>query len=137
MKKQYLSVAILSTALTIMVAPATADHHELIMPLAKAGQLIVTYKGECPSGAVDGAIAKVKETIAYERKNSPVLYASSPGVWAGGKVGAVDVHESKEAMDKAFAWQAADATWSANYDDIAASCGVTVADFEVSIFEAR
>ena len=59
MKKQYLSVAILSTALTIMVAPATADHHELIMPLAKAGQLIVTYKGECPSDAVDGAIAKV------------------------------------------------------------------------------
>jgi hypothetical protein len=58
-------------------------------------------------------------------------------VWADGKVGAVDLHESKEAMDKAFAWQAADATWSSSYDAIAASCGITVDDFVVCVREAR
>jgi hypothetical protein len=40
-------------------------------------------------------------------------------------------------MDKAFAWQAADATWSSSYDAIAASCGITVDDFVVSVLEAR
>ena len=66
-----------------------------------------------------------------------MLYSSSPGVWADGKVGAVDLHESKEAMDKAFAVQAADATWSSSYDAIAANCGITVDDFVVSVLEAR
>ena len=134
MKNQIVLIALLSAALA---APAMARHHESLMPPAKAGQIVVTYKGACPAEAVDGAVAKIRETIAYEQANSPVGYASSPGVWADGRIGAVDLHESKEAMDKAFAWQAADATWSASFDAIASSCGITVEDFVISIFDAR
>lgn len=107
------------------------------MPPAKPGQIVVTYQGTCPAAAIDSTIEKVKEIIAYERANSPVLYASSPGVWSDGKIGAVDIHESTEAMAKAFAWQAADKKWSDGYAGIAASCGITVDDFVVSMFEAR
>ena len=32
------------------------------------------------------------------------------GIWTDGKVGAANVHDVNEAMDKTFAWQAADAT---------------------------
>lgn len=39
-------------------------------------------------------------------------------------------------MDREFALQWEDATWSTSYDSIAASCGITVDDFEVSVFEA-
>jgi hypothetical protein len=134
MKNQIVLIALLSAALA---APAMAGHHESLMPPAKAGQIVVTYKGACPAEAVDGAVAKIRETIAYEQANSPVGYASSPGVWADGRIGAVDLHESKEAMDKAFAWQAADATWSTSFDAIASSCGITVEDFVISIFDAR
>ena len=137
MEKQFLSVASLTLVLSIAASTATAGHHESLTPPAKEGQVVVTYRGQCPPEAVDGAIAKIKETISYERTNSSIFYVSSPGVWANGNVGAVDVHESREAMDKAFAWQSGDATWSTSYDAIAASCGITVDDFKVSIFEAR
>ena len=137
MNNRFLCLVTFSAPFIIFASSAFAGHHESLMVPAKAGQVVVTYKGECPSDSVDGAIAKIKEVILYERANSPVQYASSPGVWADGKVGAVDVHDSKEAMDKAFAWQAADATWTASYDAVAASCAVTVDDFEVSVFEAR
>ena len=134
MKNQIVLITLLSA---ILAAPAMAGHNESLMPPAKAGQIVVTYKGACPAEAVDGAVAKIRETIAYERANSPVVYASSPGVWADGRIGAVDLHASKEAMDKAFAWQAADATWTASFNAIAASCGITVEDFVISIFNAR
>ena len=134
MKNQIVLITLLSA---ILAAPAMAGHHESLMPPAKAGQIVVTYKGACPAEAVDGAVAKIRETIAYERANSPVVYASSPGVWADGRIGAVDLHESKEAMDRAFAWQAADAKWSSSFDAIAASCGITVEDFVISVFDAR
>ena len=134
MKNQIVLITLLSA---ILAAPAMAGHHESLMPPAKAGQIVVTYKGACPAEAVDGAVAKIRGTIAYERANSPVVYASSPGVWADGRIGAVDLHASKEAMDKAFAWQAADATWTASFNAIAASCGITVEDFVISIFNAR
>ena len=134
MKNQIVLITLLSA---ILAAPAMAGHHESLMPPAKAGQIVVTYKGACPAEAVDGAVAKIRETIAYERSNSPVVYASSPGVWADGRIGAVDLHESKEAMGRAFAWQAADATWSSSFDAIAASCGITVEDFVISVFDAR
>ena len=137
MLKQFLSVATLTAILSIAPLTVTAGHHESLTPAAKAGQVVVTYRGECPPEAVDDAIAKIKETISYERTNSPIFYVSSPGVWVDGKVGAVDIHESRERMDQAFAWQSEDATWSTSYDSIAASCGITVDDFEVSVFEAR
>lgn len=136
-KNRIVLATLLSAVLAIFAAPATAGHHELLMPPAKTGQIVVTYQGACHADAVDGAMAKIRETIAYERSNSPVVYASSPGVWADGRIGAVDLHESKEAMDRAFAWQAADATWSSSFDAIAASCGITVEDFVISVFDAR
>ena len=111
-----------------------SGHHEaneILMPVAKPGQVIVIYRGECPSGKIDESIAIVKKTIAYERKNSPVLYSSSPGVWSDGMVGAVDLHDSIEAMEKAFEWQANDKKWSDLYDKVAETCGITVEDFEV------
>jgi hypothetical protein len=116
-------------------------HHESsessLMPVAKPGQVIVTYRGSCPEENIDKAINIVKQTIAYKRKNSPVSYSSSPGVWSDGTIGAVDLHDSVEAMNKAFAWQSADKKWSSLYDQVAAACGITVEDFEVLNLIAR
>ena len=65
----------LSTILLLTSLYALSGHHatnEGLMPVAKPGQIIVTYKGECPADKTDESIAIVKQTIAYERKNSPV-----------------------------------------------------------------
>ena len=62
---------------------------------------------------------------------------SSPGAWSDGTVGAVDLHDSEEAMNKAFEWQANDKKWSDLYDQVAAACGITVEDFEVVSLTAR
>jgi len=130
--------ALTAAVTTILLScNAIGGHHESLKPPAKPGQVIVTYRGECPADARENAIAKIKEIILYERENSPVLYVSSPGVWVDGKVGAIDVHESEEAMNKAFAWQSADSIWSESYDSVATSCGVKVEDFEVSILKAQ
>ena len=137
MKNRFVLITLVSTLLAVSAVPTVAGHHEALMPPAKEGQIVVIYQGACPADAVDGAMAKIKETIAYERANSPVVYASSPGVWADGRIGAVDIHKSKEAMDRAFAWQAEDAIWSSSFDAIAASCGITVEDFVIAVFEAR
>ena len=128
---------LLTVFVTILSGSTLAAHHEDLQPVAKPGEVIVTYRGECPSEAIDEAIALIKKTIAYERKNSPILYSSSPGVWSDGRIGAVDLHESEEAMEKAFAWQVADAKWSSMYEEIASRCGLTVEDFEVSSLVAR
>ena len=128
---------VLTVLAMLSTTSALAAHHENIQPVAKPGQVIVTYRGNCPSEAVDEAIARIKETIAYERNNSPILYTSSPGVWTDGKIGAVDLHESEAAMQKAFAWQAADNKWSSMYADIASICGLNVEDFEVNSLVAR
>ena len=93
----------LLTASTLAAPIAFAGHHEGIQPPAKTGQVVVTYRGNCPSAAVDSTLEKIQKNIAYERANSPVLYASSPGVWADGKIGAVDIHKSQQAMEDAFA----------------------------------
>lgn len=130
----------LSTILLLTSLYALSGHHatnEGLMPVAKPGQIIVTYKGECPADKIDESIAIIKQTIAYERKNSPVAYSSSPGAWSDGTVGAVDLHDSEEAMNKAFEWQANDKKWSDLYDQVAAACGITVEDFEVVSLTAR
>mgnify|MGYP000007978070 FL=1 len=127
----------LLTASTLAAPIALAGHHEGLQPPAETGQVVVTYRGTCPSEAIDSTLEKIQKIIAYERANSPVLYASSPGVWADGKIGAVDIHKSQQAMEDAFAWQSSDKTWSDGYADIAANCGITVEEFEVSVFTAR
>ena len=128
---------LLTVFVTILSGSTLAAHHEDLQPVAKPGEVIVTYRGECPSEAIDEAIALIKKTIAYERKNSPILYSSSPGVWSDGRIGAVDLHESEEAMEKAFAWQLTDEKWSTMYAEIASLCGLTFEDFEVNSLVAR
>ncbi|MCS5568071.1 MAG: hypothetical protein NZ743_08575 [Pseudomonadales bacterium] len=128
---------LLTVFATILSGSTLAAHHEDLQPVAKPGEVIVTYRGKCPSEAIDEAIALIKKTIAYERKNSPILYSSSPGVWSDGSIGAVDLHESEEAMEKAFAWQLTDEKWSTMYAEIASRCGLTVEDFEVNSLVAR
>ena len=86
---------------------------------------------------IDKAISMVKKIIAYEIKNSPISYSSSPGAWSDGTIGAVDLHDSLEAMEKAFAWQAADQKWSSMYEDVAKACGISIEDFEVLNLVAR
>ena len=131
---------ILGTFLLMSSINIFAMHHasiEMLMPVAKPGQVIVIYKGECPSGKVDESIEIIKKTIAYERVNSPISYSSSPGVWSDGTIGAVDLHDSIEAMEKAFDWQANDKTWSDLYDQVAKKCGTTVEEFAVVNLVAR
>ena len=92
---------ILGTFLLMSSINIFAMHHassEMLMPVAKPGQVIVIYKGECPSGKVDESIEIIKKTIAYEKVNSPISYSSSPGVWSDGTIGAVDLHDSIEAV---------------------------------------
>ena len=52
-------------------------HHESsesgLMPVAKPGQVVVTYRGECPAENIDKAINIVKKIIAYERKKQSHL----------------------------------------------------------------
>ena len=136
MKKIWVLTLLFGSAVLLPPSAFSGDHKGF-QPVAKAGQVIVTYKVECPAGVIDGVIALIKEVVAYERKNSPVLYSSSPGVWADGRIGAVDLHDSEEAMEKAFTWQAEDERWSSMYADVAAGCGKSVEDFEVSSFVAR
>ena len=133
--------SILITISIVLSLNVFSAHHESnkssLMPVAKPGQVVVTYRGQCPEANVDKAIEIVKKTIAYERKNSPVSYSSSPGAWSDGTIGAVDLHDSLEAMEKAFAWQAADQKWSSMYEDVARACGITIEDFEVLNLVAR
>lgn len=135
--KQNIATRLLIILSTMSCATVQAGHHEDIQPPAEPGQVIVVYQGACPAESVDAAIEQVKKVIAYESLNSPISYKSSPGVWADGRVGAVDIHRSMAAMEQAFAWQSSDNSWSAGYDAVAASCGITVEDFTVAIFEAR
>ena len=81
MKKRIVLTTLLSA---ILAGPAMAGHHESLMPPAKAGQIVVAYQGACPAEAVDGAVAKIRETIAYERANSPVglrVFSRCLGRW--------------------------------------------------------
>ena len=133
--------SILITISIVLSLNVFSAHHESdessLMPVAKPGQVIVTYRGQCPAENADKAISIVKKTIAYERKNSPISYSSSPGMWSDGTVGAVDLHDSLEAMEEAFAWQAADKKWSSLYDKVAKACGITIKDFVVLNLVAR
>ena len=57
--------------------------------------------------------------------------------WKEDGHGAVDLHDSMEAMEKAFTWQAADEKWSSMYDQVAKACGISIQDFEVLNLVAR
>ena len=133
--------SILITISIIISLNVFSAHHESnesgLMPVAKPGQVIVTYRGQCEEKNINKAISMVKKIITYEKKNSPISYSSSPGAWSDGTIGAVDLHDSLEAMENAFAWQAADQKWSSMYEDVAKACGITIEDFEVLNLVAR
>tara|TARA_E500000081_G_scaffold113719_1_gene116480 strand:+ start:997 stop:1359 length:363 start_codon:yes stop_codon:yes gene_type:complete len=120
-----------------MISGANAHAAEMLEPVAKKGQVIVIYRGPCPSGKTKAAMKKIEKIISYERKNSPVRYSSSPGNWEDGQIGAVDLHASQSAMEKAFAWQESDKKWSKMYDDVAKICGTTVEEFHVHMLTAN
>ena len=113
------------------------DHEKGLHPVAKSGQMIVTYQGNCSKGNAKKAMQLIEKIIAYEKKNSPYKYSSAPGIWSDNSVGAVDLHISKKAMNKAFDWQSNDKKWSNMFNSIAKACGITTDDFVINIMEAK
>ena len=108
----------------LMSATAAAGHHEKgegPMLAAKPGQIVIVYYWPCSN--VDKGMALIKEMIAYERDASPYPYSAAPAIHADGALVSVDVHSSAESMEKAVAWQEADATWQAQFAKMAAACG--------------
>ena len=117
-----------TTALALMTllmsATAVAGHHETgegPMLAAKPGQMVIVYYWPCAD--VDNGMSLLKEMIVYERDASPFPYSASPAIHADGALVSVDVHSSAESMEKAVAWQEADATWQAQFAKMAAACG--------------
>ena len=117
-----------TTALALMAllisATAAAGHHEKgegPKLAAKPGQIVIVYHWPCADA--DEALSLVKEMIAYERDASPHPYSAAPAIHADGAVVSVDVHSSAESMEKALAWQEADAIWRAQFAKMEAACG--------------
>jgi len=108
----------------LMSATAAAGHHEKgegPMLAAKPGQIVIVYYWPCADA--DKGMSLIKEMIAYERDASPYPYSAAPAIHADGALVSVDVHSSAESMEKAVAWQEADATWQAQFSKMAAACG--------------
>ena len=82
---------------------------------------MVVYHWPCAD--TDAGLTLIKEMIAYERDASPYPYSAAPAMHEDGALVSVDVHGSAESMEKAFAWQAEDATWQAQFAAMAAACG--------------
>jgi len=111
-----------------------ADPVESIDPIASTPQVIVVYRNKCPENQ-ENAIQMVKGLIAYERVSSPIAYSSVPGIWEDGSIGAIDLHQSIELMEKAFDWQQADESWTSQYKAIVSACGGN--EFEPSYMVAK
>ena len=119
-----IKTAALALLTLLMSATAAAGHHEKgegPMLAAKPGQIVIVYYWPCAN--VDKGMSLIKEMIAYERDASPYPYSAAPAIHADGALVSVDVHFSAESMEKAVAWQEADATWQAQFAKMAAACG--------------
>jgi hypothetical protein len=117
-----------TTALALMAlllsATVVAGHHEKgegPQLAAKPGQIVIVYHWPCADA--DKGMSLIKEMIAYERDASPYPYSAAPAIHADGALVSVDVHSSIESMEKAVAWQEADAEWQAQFAKMAAACG--------------
>ena len=117
-----------TTALALMAllisATAVGGHHEKgesPQLAAKPGQIVIVYHWPCADA--DKGMSLIKEMIAYERDASPYPYSAAPAIHADGALVSVDVHSSIESMEKAVAWQEADAEWQAQFAKMAAACG--------------
>jgi hypothetical protein len=65
MKSILISISIV-LSLNVFSAHHESDESSL-MPVAKPGQVIVTYRGQCPAENANKAISIVKKTIAKEQ----------------------------------------------------------------------
>ena len=124
-------IGIKTTALALIVllmsATAAAGHHEMgegPKLAAKSGQVVIVYYWPCAD--VDSGMSLLTEMIAYESDASPYPYSAAPAIHADGALVSVDVHSSAESMDKAVAWQEADATWQALFTKMAASWRIVI-----------
>ena len=95
---------------------------ESLQPVASAPQVIVVYRNQCPDNQ-ENAIEMVKELIDYEKASSPIVYSSVSGIWDDETIGAIDLHQSLDMMEKAFDWQQKDESWTSQYNAIVAACG--------------
>ena len=108
----------------LISATAAAGHHEKgegPMLAAKPGQIVIVYYWPCAD--TDKGMSELKEMIAYERGASPHPYSAAPAIHSDGALVSVDVHSSAESMEKAVAWQEADAAWQAQFAKMEAACG--------------
>ena len=94
----------------LLSAAASAGHHE---------------KGEGPMLAAKP-----------ERDASPYPYSAAPALHADGAVVSIDVHSSAESMEKAVAWQGADAAWQAQFAEMEAACG-SVDDLSTNVLTMK
>ena len=119
-----IKTAALAIAASLAAGIAVGGHHEKgehISLAAQPGQIMVVYHWPCADA--DAGLTLIKEIIAYERDASPYPYSAAPAVHEDGALVSVDVHGSAESMEKAFAWQAEDATWQAQFAAMEAACG--------------
>ena len=126
--------------LLALVSPAAvfAGHHEQgegIKAAASGGQVIVVYRVPCVAPAA--GVAVLKELIAYESSVAAVNYSSVATVLDDETVGAIDVHASTEAMQRAFAWQEQDEQWLAIQMRALGTCEAGISDIETSIHRAQ
>ena len=117
-----------TTALALMAllisGAVAAGHHEKgegPMLAAKPGQIMIVYYWPCADA--DKGLSLLKEMITYERDASPHPYSAAPAIHSDGALVSVDVHSSAESMEKAVAWQEADAAWQAQFAKMEAACG--------------
>ena len=121
----------------VLCAAVSAGHHkesEGPMLAAKPGQMMIVYFWPCADA--EKGLALLKEMIAYERDASPYPYSAAPALHADGAVVSVDVHSSAESMEKAVAWQGADATWQAQFAEMEAACG-SVDDLSTNVLTMK
>jgi hypothetical protein len=119
-----IKTTVLALTALLLSATAVAGHHEKgegPQLAAKPGQIVIVYHWPCADA--EKGMSLIKEMIAYERDASPHPYSAAPAIHADGALVSVDVHSSAESMEKALAWQEADATWQAQFAKMEAACG--------------
>ena len=133
--------AIKTTALALMAllisGAVAAGHHEKgegPMLAAKPGQIVIVYYWPCADA--ETGMSELKEMIAYERDASPHPYSAAPAIHSDGALVSVDVHSSAESMEKAVAWQEADAAWQAQFAKMEAACG-SADDLSVNVLTMK
>jgi hypothetical protein len=92
---------------------------------------------EVPCVNPDQGIATLKELIGYEAGKSPIAYTSVATKLDDALVGAVDVHQSMAAMQRAFAWQEADKTWLAIQAKALKACEAQLDQISMRIHSAQ